>query len=81
MNCQADTCSCWYSSHHNNNSNTSSLSIQQQQQNNNNVSKHTIQQRCGNRTDGGIYVVDSDHIDTFRNDYLHRLKTCPFISI
>ena len=78
IGCQADVCSCWHSSH----SNTSSKSQSGSHNKSSSVAitVQEIQQRCGNNV-GGMYVVDDHKIDTFRNDYLNRLKVCPFITL
>jgi hypothetical protein len=75
IGCQADVCTCWHSSHSNTGSNTKS----DKKSSSSAITVQEIQQRCGNNV-GGMYVVDDHKIDTFRNDYLNRLKVCPFIT-
>jgi hypothetical protein len=69
IGCQAETCSCWHSSHQSVAKGTTSSKA---------PSPDEIRARCGNVA-GGMYVVDIDAIDAFRNDYLNQLKACPFI--
>ena len=96
IGCQADVCSCWHRRHHLNSTGSSSGSSSSSSSGPNKSQKGSsssattttttaptiqeIQERCGNPV-GGMYVVDDHHIDTFRNDYLQRLKVCPFISV
>lgn len=58
ITCQADTCSCWLASHQT--SKGKSLTNQ--------VSVNAIKARCGNKY--GMYVVDFDGINKFRNELL-----------
>jgi hypothetical protein len=74
IGCQADVCTCWHSSHQNSSSTTG------RKKSSTAITVQDIQQRCGNPV-GGMYVVDDQKIDTFRNDYLNRLKVCPFITL
>jgi hypothetical protein len=73
IGCQAETCSCWHSSHQLPSGSKGASSSKA-------PSPEEIRARCGNVV-SGMYVVDIDAIDTFRNDYLNQLKACPFISI
>jgi Cysteine/serine-rich nuclear protein N-terminus len=78
IGCQADVCTCWHSSHSSIGSN--STKSNKASSSSSAITAQEIQQRCGNSV-GGMYVVDDHKIDTFRNDYLHRLKVCPFIKL
>ena len=71
IGCQADVCTCWHSSSRSKSGAHKSSSA---------ITVQEIQQRCGNHV-GGMYVVDDHKIDSFRNDYLNRLKLCPFITL
>ena len=59
IGCQSDTCSCWHMSHigHKKVKGTGT------------VSPADAQVRCGNRN--GIYMVDFDAIEKYRNQFLH----------
>jgi hypothetical protein len=64
IDCQADTCSCWYSSHQ-----TTDLQKKMKAQTDAVVAVSEIQRRCGNKY--GMYTVDATAIDEFRKKYIY----------
>ena len=65
IGCQADTCSCWLSSHQTNEGskrNNSASSLMPS------TSAQEINRRCGNRH--GMYIVDFKRIDTYRRPFV-----------
>ena len=64
IECQSDTCSCWYASH----------LTKQQQHDSGSTTVSEIASRCGNPN--GMYAVDLERIDAFRRNYLATLTTC-----
>lgn len=76
IECQADACTCWYSSHQ------TKRHQQQQQQHGSEttmiITPAEIKTRCGNPV-AGMYVVDLEKVDAFRSNYLSALQICPEI--
>jgi hypothetical protein len=71
IECQADTCSCWYESHQTKDHQKQQQEQQQQTQHYGHplwLTPEEITARCGNRY--GTYVVDLHKIDRFRRSYL-----------
>jgi hypothetical protein len=68
MNCQADTCACWWSSHQalrGSKAQDSSMAT---------IRVEEIKERCGNKN--GMYVVDEDEITDFREQFVcHNIST------